>query len=417
MIGYSVMHPLENVKITGDWLKHPSLAKLFDILTDEHGEAMVAGGAVRNSLMGMPVSDIDICTNLVPEEVVTRIEKADEKAVPTGIDHGTITVVLDGSAFEVTTLREDIETDGRHAVVKFGNNWKADAERRDLTINALYCDRDGNVFDFVDGYPDILEKQVRFIGNSEQRIREDSLRILRFFRFFAWYGEGRPDAEGLKACNANKNLLQTLSAERVWMEIKKLLNAPDPGRSLLWMRTTGILGITIPETTKWGIDAIPGLIQLEKQNDWSPDALLRLMGMIRPETDNVLGLSKRLALSNAERDRLEHWTNSSPPFIGDDLKAFETHLYKGNRQGLIDAMQLEAVHLYNREESAKAEEMLARIAHARSWKKPEFPISGKDLIGQGLKEGPEMGDILSALEEKWVKSNFSKTKDDLLGDL
>ena len=194
------MKPLESVAITEKWLQAPALQRLFDILTADGGEAMVAGGAVRNALMGQKVADVDVCTTLLPEQVVAQIEAANHKAVPTGIDHGTITAVIDGEPFEVTTLREDIETDGRHAVVRFGKDWEADAKRRDLTINGLYCDRNGQIYDFVDGYQDVIARNVRFIGNAETRIKEDSLRILRFFRFFAWYGDGRPDAEGLKAC-------------------------------------------------------------------------------------------------------------------------------------------------------------------------------------------------------------------------
>ncbi|KAG1702920.1 CCA tRNA nucleotidyltransferase 1, mitochondrial [Nymphon striatum] len=260
-------HYIWGVTAEEKWLQEETLQRLFDILCADGGEARVAGGAVRNALMGMDASDVDLCTTLLPQEVVQRLESAGEKAVPTGIEHGTITAVLDGKGFEVTTLRKDIETNGRHAVVEFGTDWEADANRRDLTINGLYCDRAGRVYDFVDGYGDILNKEVRFIGDAAARIKEDSLRILRFFRFFAWYGGGRPDANGLKACAAGKSLLVGLSAERVWMELKKLLAAPDPGRAVLWMRTTGILGSILPESEKWGTDAIPGLLRMEQEQE------------------------------------------------------------------------------------------------------------------------------------------------------
>ena len=200
------MAQVEGVQIADDWLNEPQLQTLFDLLERDGGEVRVNGGAVRNSLMGKPVADVDIATTVLPDEVVKRLEDDGYKAVPTGINHGTVTAVIDGEPYEVTTLREDIETDGRHAVVKFGTSWQADAERRDLTMNGLYCDRNGSVFDYVGGYADIKNGTVRFIGEAETRIKEDALRILRFFRFFAWYGSGRPDAQGLKACSSQKSL-------------------------------------------------------------------------------------------------------------------------------------------------------------------------------------------------------------------
>lgn len=411
------MTPLENVTIKDQWLDRPSLQKLFDILCANGGQIMVAGGAVRNSLLGEAVADIDLCTTLLPSEIVEHLEAADQKAVPTGIEHGTITAVIDGDPYEVTTLREDIETDGRHAVVRFGTNWQADACRRDLTINALYCDREGRVFDFVDGYADILHRNVRFIGNAEERIREDALRILRFFRFFAWYGSGRPDAQGLKACSASKELLSGLSVERIWMELKKLLTAPDPGRALLWMRTTGILSALLPETEKWGIDAVPGLVQLEAEQKRVPDALLRLMAMIRPEESNVQVLAKRLLLSNAERERLEDWANSSAPAPSVEVTELEKLLYRGSQTGLCDAMLFEVVHLRNREDDAGAGAMLDNLGHAKSWKKPVFPVQGKDLLEKGFEPGPEVGKKLSELEEIWVEGGFNASRDELIDDL
>ncbi len=417
MTGFFSMQPLDEPIIREDWLKDAALQKVFDILTEDGGEARVAGGAVRNSLMGLAVSDIDLSTTALPDEVIARLESAGQKAVPTGIAHGTVTAVVDGVPFEITTLREDIETDGRHAVVKYGTDWGADARRRDLTINGLYCDREGRIFDYVNGYPDIVAREVRFIGNASKRIEEDSLRILRFFRFFAWYGSGRPDAEGLKACNAGKKLLGGLSVERVWMELKKLLSAPDPGRALLWMRTTGILGGLVPESVKWGIDAIPGLIRLEAAEGLSPDYLLRLMAIVRPETENVTGLSKRLALSNAEADRLLVWAASEAPNAGLSASQLEKQLYRGSPTGLLDAMKLEVVHLLNRDNPESAERMLKLIGHAAQWQKPDFPLAGKDLLEAGWDPGPEMGAELARLEALWVESGFELQKRELLKQL
>ncbi len=408
------MKPLENITITEDWLKDAALQKLFDILCADNGEAMVAGGAVRNALMGIGSSDVDVCTTVLPGDVVHRLEAAGEKAVPTGLDHGTVTAVIDGNTFEVTTLREDVETDGRHAVVKFGTDWLADANRRDLTMNALYCDRDGRIFDPLGGIGDVEEKNVRFIGDPVQRIKEDSLRILRFFRFFAWYGSGRPDAAGLKACAANKMLLSGLSMERVWSELKQLLRAPDPGRAILWMRTTGILGGVIPETHKWGTDAIPGLLRYEQENDLPADPLFRIMGMVRPDVETMNTMGKRMTFSNAEIERMVDWADNPAPKPDTTTEELDKLLYQGSPQGFVDSMRLETVHLLNREDEKGADAMQVLVNHAKVWEKPVFPVKGQDLIEKDVSPGPDMGEKLKTLEIAWVESNFSLSKEELL---
>ncbi|MEM1365144.1 MAG: CCA tRNA nucleotidyltransferase, partial [Pseudomonadota bacterium] len=261
------------------FLAEPSLVAVFDALEAVGGEVRVNGGAVRNALMGEEVSDIDLSTDLVPGAVVEAADAAGLKSVPTGMEHGTITIVSGGNAYEVTTLREDIETDGRHAVVKFGTDWKADAHRRDFTVNAIYASRDGTLTDYVGGLEDIRTRTIRFIGEAADRIAEDHLRILRLFRFFAWYGPervGRPDADALRASARMKDELASLSAERVWKELRKLLAAQDPSKSLLWMRTTGVLNMVLPESEKWGIDAVHGLVEAGRGQGWEPDPLLRL---------------------------------------------------------------------------------------------------------------------------------------------
>lgn len=407
----------EDIRIEEKWLHEKPLQKLFDILTGNGGEARVAGGAVRNTLMGEIADDIDLCTTLLPEEVVERIEAAKERAVPTGMDHGTVTAVIDGKAFEVTTLREDVETDGRHAVVRFGKDWERDALRRDLTINALYCDREGRVYDPVGGYADILAREVRFIGDAQTRIREDALRILRFFRFFAWYGDGRPDAGGLKACAANKDLLKSLSAERVWMELKKLLRAIDPSRALLWMRTTGVSAAILPESGKWGMDAIPGLIAHERETNLEPDAMLRLMAMIRPDPEVVLAIADRLSFSNAETERLKSWASSSAPKPDISTAELGKLLYRGSQQGMLDAMRLEAVHWKDRGDEKAANAMTMLATYAQGWAKPVFPVRGRDLKERGMEDGPEMGVHLARLEEAWIESGFALTSDALVGML
>jgi len=373
------MSQLENIKVTSEWLQDEDLQSLFDLLTVDGGEARVAGGAVRNALMGIAASDIDLCTTLFPQEVVKRLERAGHKAVPTGIDHGTVTAVINGKPFEVTTLRKDIETDGRHAVVEFGMDWQEDANRRDLTMNGLYCDREGNVFDFVNGYADIKTQTVRFIGDAETRIKEDSLRILRFFRFFAWYGGGRPDAIGLKACASGRNLMAGLSVERVWSELKKMLAAPDPSRAILWMRTTGILGGVLPETHKWGT-----------------------------------AMGKRMTFSNAETNQMIAWADNPAPKADVALKELDKLLYMNDTGGFISSMKLEVVHLRGREDEAGSDAMLKLIEHAQSWEKPQFPVQGKDLIAAGMEAGSEMGGRLKRLEEAWIESGFTLDKNALM---
>ncbi|MEO1398202.1 MAG: CCA tRNA nucleotidyltransferase, partial [Pseudomonadota bacterium] len=297
-------------RIDQPWLQEPSLQKILHLLSSDGGEARVNGGAVRNALMGEPIADIDIATTLEPQQIIDRARAANVKSVPTGIDHGTVTLVTGNHAYEVTTLRSDVETDGRHAVVRFGTDWKEDAGRRDLTMNALYCDALGTVFDPLGGYEDVLHRRVRFIGEAIERIREDRLRILRFFRFFAWYGSFRPDANGLRACVREKNGLRNLSAERVWQELSKLLAAPDPSRALLWMRQTGVLSVVLEESENWGIDTIHGLVAVEKERNWQPDAVLRLMAIVPPNKERLDAMSTRLKLPNKVRDRLLDWASS-----------------------------------------------------------------------------------------------------------
>lgn len=410
------MKPLEGVRIDADWLKTRELQKLFDILNEGDGKAMVSGGAVRNTLMNLPASDVDLATTLLPDEVMHRVEEAGLKAVPTGIKHGTVTVVIDGIAFEVTTLREDIETDGRHAVVRFGTDWQADALRRDLTINGMFCDREGSVFDFVGGYADIERGVVRFIGEADTRIKEDALRILRFFRFFAWYGSGRPDASGLKASSANRDLVSGLSAERIWMEFRKLLAANDPSRALLWMRTTGVLSQVLPESENWGIDAIPILIRCEAGEGWEVDPLLRLMAMIRPHLETVTSLATRLKFSKAEAARLLAWAKSPKLDADTDIGTLQKMLYRHDPQGILDAMRLETALLQGRDEMDASRKMAALAGEASKWQNPEFPVQGQDLLDRGLQPGKDLGNTLKTLEDRWVESGFELSREELLSD-
>ena len=311
------------------WLNSRGLQRLLAVLSQNGEDARIAGGAVRNALLGEAVRDVDIATTTTPEETMRRAEAAGFNPVPTGAAHGTVTVIAHGEPYEVTTLRADIETDGRRAKVLFGRDWKSDAERRDFTINALYAEADGTVIDLIGGLADLEGRVLRFIGDPEKRIREDYLRILRFFRFFAWYGSGRPDAEGLKACARLKDGLDRLSAERVWSELKKLLSAPDPSRALLWMRQAGVLSRVLPESEKWGIDAIHALVKTERDLSWMPDPLLRLEAILPPDAERLSKLAARLKLSKAETGRLLAWAEAGNISASTSEGEFVKTLYRG----------------------------------------------------------------------------------------
>jgi poly(A) polymerase len=402
-----------------DWLNDPNLQRLLLALSAQGEQARVAGGAVRNALLGQPVADIDIATTNLPEETIRRGAAAGFKAVPTGIEHGTITLIAGGRAYEVTTLRADVETDGRRAKVRFGRDWKADAERRDFTINGLYAEADGTVVDLVGGVADIGSRTLRFIGDAERRIREDYLRILRFFRFFAWYGSGRPDAEGLKACARLKEGLDSLAAERVWAELKKMLSAPDPSRALLWMRQAGVLSRVLPESEKWGIDTIHGLIAAERDLGWPPDPILRLEAIVPPDPARMTELCRRLRLSNVEASRLADWAMTPPlPAATTDADLAKA-LYRGKPEGISDRLSLSLVSARSRALS-ETDALVEAAAYARllqvasTWEKPVFPLKGADLKALGVKEGTELGALLKRLEKDWIDSGFTLSNDALI---
>lgn len=402
-----------------EWLNAPGLQALLAALSAEGHEARIAGGAVRNALLGAAVSDVDIATTTTPDETERRAQAAGFRTVPTGKEHGTITVIVDGRGYEVTTLRADVETNGRHARVVFGTDWQQDAERRDFTINALYATATGEVIDLVGGLADLESRTLRFIGDAEQRIREDYLRILRFFRFFAWYGGGRPDADGLRACVRLKDGLAGLSAERVWSELRKLLAAPDPSRALLWMRQSGVLTAILPESEKWGIDAIHGLVAAERDLGWTPDPLLRLEAILPPDEARMAILSKRLRLSNADAARLTTWAMTSPISDKTGDAAFQKIAYRGDVQGIEDRLRLALASSRTR-----AEQDMAALTEAGGysrllrllgeWQRPVFPVRGGDLVSLGAAQDRRLGETLKALENEWVDGGFQLERDALL---
>ena len=409
-------------RITADWLMTPTLQTLLAALSGEDEEARIVGGAVRNACLGRAVSDIDIATTTLPETTVSRAEAAGFRTVPTGIAHGTVTVITPERPFEVTTLRRDIETDGRHALVHFGRDWQADADRRDFTINALYARADGTIIDLIGGIGDLNSQTLRFIGEAAARIEEDYLRILRFFRFFAWYGDGRPDAAGIRACTRLKEGLDGLSPERVWQELKKLLAAPDPSRALLWMRQTGVLTKVLPETEKWGIDAIHPLVEAERETGWSPDPMLRLAALVPPDAARLTEMARRLRFSNADRDRIVAFAHAEPVPSEESDVSFRSRLYFGDRTAIMDRLRL-GVSLGRQKATGVAGgfDHVARLnrhlAVAERFDPPAFPVGGADLKAAGIAPGPAMGEALDRLRRIWAASGFVMSRESLLAKL
>lgn len=395
-----------------DWLKDAVLGRVFEALTREGGEARIAGGAVRNALLREDVSDIDIATTEPPDRVMALASRAGFGVHPVGLEHGTVLLSAPGAdpprTFEVTTLRVDVETFGRHARVAFTDDWEADARRRDFTINALYCDRTGRVFDPVGGYPDILARRVRFVGDPEARIREDYLRILRFFRFHARYGEGAPDAAGLAACVALQAGLERLSAERIRAEFLKLLLAHGAAATLVIMRDTGILARILPfpaDTVRFArMAAIDGARGLE------PDPMLRLAALSPPGTRDV----ERMRLTNSERARLKGLAEATPP--SPRLREPERRivLHHLGRQAFADAVRLAWA---GEAGATDPTAWLDLLALADRWTPPPFPVTGADLLARGLEPGPEVGRTLRMLEDWWIASGFTADKSALLARL
>ncbi|MCO5074003.1 MAG: CCA tRNA nucleotidyltransferase [Rhizobiaceae bacterium] len=405
--------------ISPEWLADEALQKLLAVLSSNGEEARIAGGAVRNALLGQPVADIDIATTTTPDETIRRASEAGFRTVPTGAEHGTITVIAQGRAFEVTTLRADVETDGRHAKVVFGRDWRRDAERRDFTINALYMRADGTVVDLVGGRADIEARIVRFIGDADARIREDYLRILRFFRFFAFYGKGRPDADGLRACARHKSGLSHLSAERVWSEFRRLLGASDPSRTLLWMRQAGVLSAILPESEKWGIDSIHALTRAEADLGWPADPLMRLQAMVPPDAERMEALAERLRMSNDEAARMVNWAQTPPMRPDMSERAFRQVLYVEDRQGVTDRLHLalsgaRARAVEDDKALVEAGGYARLLKIAKTWERPIFPVKGGDLVAVGWQKGPNLGATLRSLEEEWVSSDFTLQRGALL---
>jgi poly(A) polymerase len=380
------------------WMTAPETAQVMAAL----GEARFVGGAVRNALLGQPVVDIDIAVPMPPTEALIRLTAKDIKVVETGMDHGTVTAIAGTHAFEITSLRRDVETDGRHARVVFTDDWAEDAARRDFTINALYATASGEIFDYATGVEDLIAGRVRFVGDARTRIAEDYLRVLRLFRFHAWYGRGEMDADGLRAAAEARDKLKTLSAERVAKEMLRLLEASNPAPVLRVMAATGILSELLPEALQ--LPRLERLAEIDADNLFPRDAVRRLAALLPPDGEAAHAASDRLKLSNADRLRLEQALSGEKIAAGLSARQARRLLYRMGVARFRDKVMLQwaSAPLAT---GALPWRMLLEMAE--NWQRPRFPLSGRDVMEAGIAEGPDVGRILAQVEDWWVGADFA----------
>ncbi|MGD1933712.1 MAG: CCA tRNA nucleotidyltransferase [Candidatus Phaeomarinobacter sp.] len=383
------------------WLRDDETQKVMSALNDG-ATARFVGGCVRNALMSVPVEDVDIATSDEPATSTAKLEAAGFKVVPIGADHGTVMAVGAERSYEVTTLRVDMETDGRHADVAFTQDWQGDAERRDFTFNALYADADGTVHDPLGGHDDRKARRVRFIGDAETRIKEDYLRILRFFRFHAAYGEGDLDPESLQACAANRDGLAKLSAERIQTELFKLLGADNAVPVVRAMAAAGILGDVVPEASR--LDRFERLLDIEVTQLISSDPDLRLGAIV--DGAGAPTPAARLRLSNADRDRLTAMhTDDTKIVCYLSMREVRRALYNLGLQLFKDRVMLGWA---DDGKTTNAFQWRALLAMADSWERPELPLTGSMIMSAGGPEGPEIGRVRDEVEEWWIDSDFTE---------
>ena len=388
-------------------IKQPALTRALALLNANGFEARLVGGAVRDLLLGEPPGDFDLATTATPPEVIALAEKAGIRFAPTGVEHGTVTLILDGSTIEVTTLREDVETDGRRAKVRFGRDFQADAARRDFTLNALSLDAEGRVHDYVGGIADLERRRVRFIGSPRERIREDFLRILRFLRFSARFGEGPMDAEGFIAAVTEREGLATLSAERVRAELLKILVARHAPGVLAQAEEAGLIGRLLGGVAYCA--RLARVVAIESARTARPDALLRLAALGIAVSEDADRLRERLRLSNAESDRLENAAGAlerlhgpaAPPSLGE----LRIRLFKEGRQAAQDGLTLA-----HAETGAHADDELWSRAYCflNDTPLPQLPFSGADLVARGVPPGRALGLVLKDLQARWIRAGFPR---------
>lgn len=380
------------------WMRTPGTQAVIAALRGGTAEVRFVGGCVRDAVLGRTIAaDIDLATDAAPERVMELIRAAGHKAVPTGIAHGTVTAVIDGKPFEITTLRRDVDTDGRHATVAFTDDWVVDAARRDFTINAMSLTPDGVLYDPFGGRADLEAGRVRFVGQAHDRITEDYLRLLRYFRFHAHFGRGPLDRDALAACRALAPGLGRLSAERVGAELCKLLGAPDPAPSVALMRDTGVLAQFLPQAL--AIDRLTRLVAAEATLDGlAVDPMRRLAALLCTDEGGIDDVCDRLRLSNAEGAYLASMTAQSVSLEG------ASHRRAIHRLG-PDAFR--DLALLGWAESGDASGWPALIDFAAAWTPKSFPLSGADVLRAGMPPGPAVGEILRTMEEWWIDGDFS----------
>jgi poly(A) polymerase len=391
------------------WMVHPATQAVMAALEDAGGAdcARFVGGCVRNALLRRPVSDIDIATTLEPPQVIAALKAAGIRAVPTGIEHGTITAVRDGRPFEITTLRRDVETDGRRAVVAFTSDWAEDAARRDFRLNALYADAHGRLYDPTGGgLEDARRGAIVFVGDARTRIREDALRIPRFFRFLAWYGRGEPDPLGLAACAELAPLVETLSAERIGGELMKLLAADDPRAAVRLMDEAGVLRRLAPRVGD--LRRFDALVRIETEILFEEDPVLRLAALLPDEPWAGVETAGRLRLPNTQRGRLQAALGTEPPLVSwMSPREMRRIVYRLGVQAFCDRVVLAWA---GSDRPAATVQWRALLPMARSWTPPTLPLSGDEVAAAGVPRGPQIGAVLREVEAWWIDQDFPDDK-------
>lgn len=380
------------------WLQEPETVQVMQAL----GHARFVGGAVRNALIGAAVVDIDIAVPVPPEKSLALLQAANIKVIPTGMDHGTVTAIVNNKVFEITSLRRDVATDGRHAVVAYTSEWDEDAARRDFTMNALYAGADGEIFDYTGGIADLIAGHVRFVGDPSARIAEDYLRILRLFRFHAWYGKGEMDADALRAAAAGKAGLAQLSGERIAKECFRLLECPNPAPVLRTMAASGILPELLPFAAQ--LSRLEKLVHIDADNFFPPDGLLRLGALLPDDEGAAKALAARLKLSGADLGRLEALSRASAE-LGSyvSVRDVRQRLYKIGVPAFKDSVR---INWAAAAPGANAIAWRMLLSVADSWKKPHFALTGRDVMEAGVPEGPRVGEILRGIEDWWIQQDF-----------
>lgn len=394
------------------WMDAPELAAVVAALGAPAVDVRFVGGCVRDTVLDRPVTDVDLATPDLPQTVVEKVEAAGLDAVPTGLDHGTVTVVSDGRGFEVTTLRRDTSCDGRHADVEFTTDWVEDASRRDFTFNALSARPDGTLFDPFDGVKDGRAGRVRFVGDPHDRIKEDYLRILRYFRFLAHYGAEPPDKATLDACHDLRSGLDVLSQERVTAELVKMLDAPDPVMAFEAMTQAGITNSVLPECS--APDSLAALVEVERAANTSLDAnnwQRRLVFLAPRDAGTLESLTKRLRLSNKDAHAITALfiaAEDAPSHLEQDAQNRFLYTHQNSQCG--DSVVI-AWAWHSQTDTAGWRQFYRAT---QTWQTQTFPLRGSEVVAAGIPEGPEIGDLLKALEDEWIDSGFSLSKNELL---